>query len=452
MTPFATFPGLPDPLALPDDPSLIRCLSDVLHGWPLELAERTNRPPFATIERRRRGFRLTSRWLDGPSTADTPVGILTSLIVDLGYAFAAASPGRLCLHAGAVELGGRLVVFPSASKAGKSTLITALAMAGLRIFADDLLPIEGQPVRGVALGTRPRLRLPLARAAGAEFRRFVHAHAGPTDDENQFLRLPPELHARHGETAPIGAFVLLDRRRDGPAELIPAAAGEGLRRIILQSLATPSTADAIFVRLRDLVGDFPCFTLRYSGLEEAVNLLRVRFADWGAVTREGQGAPQASVASSLDPLGEGTDPGLGMWEEPGGAPSPSRGERAPRSVDRSSARAARFLQNPDAILHDVDGEAFLVHPGADGIYALDPVALLVWRLLAEPVSLADIVGVLGEAFPDAEPERIGKDVAKLLRDLVARGLVVPEGGGAKKKGAPKGRPSRRTEQEGAQTE
>ncbi len=425
MTRFANFQGLPDPVALADDPALVPCLASVLNGWHFEIAEHAERPAFATIERRRRGFRLDSRWLDEPSTADTPAGVITSLLVDLGYAFAGASPGRLCLHAGAAELGGRLVVFPSASKAGKSILIAALAAAGVRIFADDLLPIEGTPVRGVALGIVPRLRLPLPRRAGAALRDFVRDHAGPADQQNQFVKVPAELHAAHGETAPVGAFVVLDRQRDGPAEITEAAAGAGLRRMILQNLATTAAADAVFDRLRGLVEEFPCFTLRYARLEDAVAALRERFADWSRIERPGQGA---------SPL-----------------PKVEVSEVAP-SLGLASAGGERFIRSPEAALHEVGGEAFLVHPARAGIYSLDPLALLAWKLLGTPTSGAEIAGLLSEVFPDTEPARIRKDVGALIKELAARGLAVAEPRPPTKKGAPKRRPSRRTEREAAQTE
>jgi hypothetical protein len=430
MTQFASFSGLPEPVALPEDPALVVCLRAVMNGWRFDMSERDERLPFATIDRRRRRYRLASRWLDAPSDADTRVGAVTSLVVDLGYAFAAAKPGRLCLHAGAAEFAGRLVVFPSASKAGKSTLIAALAMAGVRIFADDLLAIEGEPVRGIALGTRPRLRLPLPRAVGAEFRRFVRAHAGPADEEQQFLNLPPELHAAHSETAPLGAFVLLDRQPDGAAALVHADAGVGLKRMILQNLATPTAADVVFDRLRTLVEGHPCFTLRYARADDAVALLRERFSDWAGVAN----SPTSSTTALLPP------------------PLRFDAEVRKRGPVAASTKHGgdRFIRSPAASLHEVAGATFIVHPGRDGIYALDPVARLVWALLEQPTSRAEIVAALAEVFPGTPADRIAADVGALMADLRDRRLALPVG--ADKKGAPRGRPSRRTEREGAQTE
>jgi hypothetical protein len=383
------------------DEKIVGALRAVLNGWHFSLIEDDGRPAAVTIARRRRGYVLKSFWLDEELDADTAVGAVTSLIVDLGYAFAAEDSARLCLHAGAVEFGGKLVVFPSAARAGKSTLIAALGMAGRRVFSDDLLPILGESGQAVALGTRPRLRLPLARGTGGAFRDFVGAHEVAADEQHLFLGLPPELHAAYGETAPIGAFVMLDRRQVGPAELVAAERGEGLRRMVLQSLATPNAADTVFVRLQSLIERYPAWTLRYSRLDEAVALLNEHFADWSAL-------PDAA------PIAEEPAP----W-----ANAPSIETRP----DADITNGPRYLRNPDAALHGVGAEAFLVHPARGGIYALNAVALGVWNLLAVPQSRGAVAGLIAEAFPDADPKRIRRDVRLLVRDLVECDLVRPAG-------------------------
>ena len=63
-----------------------------------------------------------------------------SFIVDLIRAYIAAAPSLLCLHGAAAEFAGRLVVFPTPYRSGKSTLTAYLAAAGVRVYADDILP------------------------------------------------------------------------------------------------------------------------------------------------------------------------------------------------------------------------------------------------------------------------------------------------------------------------
>ncbi|MDX1999020.1 MAG: hypothetical protein SF066_14990, partial [Thermoanaerobaculia bacterium] len=100
---------------------------------------------------------------------------------------ALAQRGVFALHAGAVEVAGRLLVFVGASGAGKSTLAGS-AGTSWQSFADDLLPVEiaaDGTVRG--LGGFPQLKL-----------------------------APAHRRAREGETLPLAAVVLLDGEAPEP--------------------------------------------------------------------------------------------------------------------------------------------------------------------------------------------------------------------------------------------
>ena len=83
----------------------------------------------------------------------------------------------------------------------------------------------------------------------------------------------------------------------------------------------------------------------------------------------------------------------------------------------------RFARREQIDITQVDNEIFLLEPGSDEIYYLDEVTSGVWRLLAEPVGIEEIVAVFSAAFPDAGRERIQADLTAALQDLVARGLV-----------------------------
>jgi hypothetical protein len=52
------------------------------------------------------------------------------------------SPTFAFLHSGAVEVEGRVVLFPGRSCAGKSTLAAEFVKRGARYFSDDLVPID----------------------------------------------------------------------------------------------------------------------------------------------------------------------------------------------------------------------------------------------------------------------------------------------------------------------
>lgn len=63
------------------------------------------------------------------------------------------------LHAGAVEVGGRAVMLPGRSHAGKTTLVRALLERGARYLSDDLVPIDA------GLRAHPLARPLMVRAA-----------------------------------------------------------------------------------------------------------------------------------------------------------------------------------------------------------------------------------------------------------------------------------------------
>jgi hypothetical protein len=67
--------------------------------------------------------------------------------------------GRFILHASAVELDGAAVAFLGDSGDGKSTLALALRDRGCRILTDDVLAIDLQGSRAVAIPAYPQIRL-----------------------------------------------------------------------------------------------------------------------------------------------------------------------------------------------------------------------------------------------------------------------------------------------------
>ncbi|MEX2008742.1 MAG: PqqD family protein, partial [Dongiaceae bacterium] len=341
-----------------------------------------------------------SPWLAAPVAYADPVDAVCALIVDLVRAYVADDPSLLCLHCGAAEFAGRLVIFPSRYRAGKSTLMARLAAAGSRVFADDVLPIAAPDNAGRALGIAPRLRLPLPAGAGQAFRDFVAAHRGPGNRRYLYLDLPPETLVRYGATAPVGGFVLLDRRPAGPAELTAAPRGQGLQRAILQNFAHGAALETVD-RLAALVAGGHCFTLRYSDLDEATKLLHATFATWPP-------RPPAARGEAVAP--------------PAAAPRP-RAAEVP-GLNLGIAAGHRFVRRPDVAVRELDHELFLVGADNRSIYHLNPIAAALWRLLDEPMPVQEAAGVLCEAFPEIDAARIEGDVGALFADLVERGLLV----------------------------
>ncbi len=340
------------------------------------------------------GFRLTSPWLKGPVRQQHEVDAACVLVAELYRAYLADHPELLCLHGGAVELGGRLVVFPSQYRAGKSLLGACFAAAGGRLFADDVLPIgrEHGSEQGLAAGVAPRLRLPLPDDLGPGAQRFFDRRRGPASERYLYLELERAELAPRGARAPIGAFVLLQREAGARATLSPIGDGEVLRQVVWQNFARETDAAGILGRLHAIVGAAGCFRLRYGRAEDAVALLRESFADWEPSLNSAKGS-RRQVAAEIE----------------------------------AALPAGSFRQRPGVAETLVDGEGFLTDPDGVAIHHLNPLAQALWRLLAEPMTVADLVELLRAAFPDADVEAIDRDVGLLIETLTRKRLLLTAG-------------------------
>lgn len=118
--------------------------------------------------------------IDLQDNADSSAVRLHLLATAIGIL--AHQQGRLPFHGGAIEVGGRAVVFAGPSSVGKSTLMAALQRRGFRVLCDDIavvsLDARGQPV--VHPGS---VRLKLWRDA------MVRANLDPSN----YTRVRPEL-------------------------------------------------------------------------------------------------------------------------------------------------------------------------------------------------------------------------------------------------------------------
>ena len=395
----ASLLGLERPILFRNCPEAAGKLASVLHGWSL-LPEPGALQTDVSIERDGPLYEIRSAWLDGALREDSCVSAICTLIVELVAAYLAAHPWLLCLHCGSVLVDGRLVVFPSAYRAGKSTLVARLAAAGTRAFADDVMPIDPADGTCMALGVSPRLRLPLPASASADFRTFVAAHTGISDGYYQYLDLPPSRLARHGERAPIGAIVTLDRRPRAKARLLPSPRGEALRAMITRNFSRRRGAAEILASLSGLMRGTPAYVLRFSDLEDASAAILEAFSGW----------PQPQHSPARRARGGGSPPG------------PQAAERSPAGR-RRVRMSTLFSRHPRAGFQRVDGDTFLTGARDDAILTLNPLGVAVWTLLETPQTAARAAEAIVAAFPEIERRRIEGDVLNLLTALNRAGLI-----------------------------
>lgn len=83
-----------------------------------------------------------------------------------------------------------------------------------------------------------------------------------------------------------------------------------------------------------------------------------------------------------------------------------------------------FVRGSGVVERTVDDAVFLVGPENETVFHLNPLGAAVWRLLADPVSIDDVIGLLATAYPNVAIARIEADVSRLMTGLDRRGLIV----------------------------
>lgn len=89
---------------------------------------------------------------------------------------------------------------------------------------------------------------------------------------------------------------------------------------------------------------------------------------------------------------------------------------------RAPAPDAILEGEDEVVFRDLGGEAVILHLGTATYFGLNEVGTRVWQLLGERLSLDAVCARLAEEF-DAPRERIDADVAALVSQLVAKGLL-----------------------------
>jgi hypothetical protein len=151
--------------------------------------------------------------------------------------------GDLALHASAIEVGGRAVLFCGPTQRGKSTLARVLGEAGRRLLGEDGIAIE--------LGNGEPVAFPGARGVRVRSR---DGRGRPRTD------LLPDPGSGEPEPCPVASVVLLEERG---AEL----AVERLEPARALALLTPNLVHtggraaigAAFANLATLLGSTPAF-------------------------------------------------------------------------------------------------------------------------------------------------------------------------------------------------
>lgn len=402
------FAGLDTPLHVAN-PAVVRPLLDpVMAAWPFTVTE--NDPPasaaFATISPTEAGkWRLEAPLAAKPVTEYDPVNAICDLVVEMSWERLRSRPDLLCLHAAALTFNDRLVIFPNARRAGKSLLSATLAQRGHAVFSDDFVPLQVTPqtgaISGIANGIAPRLRLPLPDNLSATLHSWIMDRIAVRNKQYGYLTgidLP-----QSGTTAPVGAIVVLegDPTMTEPASLTPVTQEAAMASLVTQNFGRQVHAGAILRVAEALTRTVPVLRLRYNSVEDAAALLHET-----PLLRDLPAAQMAEADMSATlPLAPLDLPDV--------------------VVDRPVDLDCHFAKLPDFTALETGTALYLADGDGFAIHRLNPVSAIIWTLLDEGLTGAEMVEVMQELYGDVPAERLRADVAGALEFLWQERLIAP---------------------------
>ena len=346
--------------------------------------------PLISIQHDADAYHLSTSWLDKTVSYTDRVDVLCDLIAKLAVARSFTDLETLYLHAAAVVINGRAVVFPSQYRAGKSVLTTCLVAEGHRYVGDDVFPVSLDSCKGHAAGFSPRLRLPLPDTTDEKSRQFIERHTSLTGKRYAYLDLGEALSVAQDALLDIGAFILLEREEGVQAQLEQLPVATVFQQLVKQNFAREIDGARILATLTQAVSNAQCARLRYDRADDAVRLLTEHFACW----------PTQADLVQFEP------------------DIPASGATTPEDIPDEC-----FIRNRLVQKIGIEGENFLASPDGKAIYHLNQIGSGIWELLAEPTSKEDVIATLEMAFPETQSSTIEKDVTKILKRFQRKELI-----------------------------
>lgn len=136
--------------------------------------------------------------------------------------------GVLCLHASAVALAGRAILFAGDTYAGKSTTARLLGARGCAVLSDDIVPLTQAGEEVLAQPGYPRLRI---RARGEA--------PGPDGPRRHYLDLADDAIAFQSAALPVGVIYLLSWSEEAgeTPDIVPLTGRAALMGLVANSYA-----------------------------------------------------------------------------------------------------------------------------------------------------------------------------------------------------------------------
>lgn len=178
----------------------------------------------------------------------------------------------LIFHAAAVERDGRVAILPGAPQSGKSTLTAALVHRGWRLLSDELTMLSFEDGRVVPL-CRP---IHLKNRSIQVIRDYLPEAAisppvhGTLKGTVALVRAPDASVQRMHETAPPRWIVFPRWRAGGPLEVEPVRRPGAFLELARNGISYSLHGRRGFHATADLVEACDAFSIRYTGLDQAV--------------------------------------------------------------------------------------------------------------------------------------------------------------------------------------
>ena len=177
--------------------------------------------------------RIRCRAFDGAGVGELAENLVHSALV-LWLELA----GVVVLHASAVVIGGRALVFLGPSTAGKSTLAAFLLGTGASLLSDDIVPLRVGPEGSSVAESLPQLRL-LEETASHLLARGETLSSLELDEDKLLIPLTREGRGLHFELGPVplGGFYLLSRGGSARPRLELLSSRDSVRELLRHSFA-----------------------------------------------------------------------------------------------------------------------------------------------------------------------------------------------------------------------
>lgn len=206
-------------------------------------------------------------------------GLFLDALLSILNRYAAQTHESVALHAGAVRTpDGEVLVFPAASRSGKSTLTAAFVQAGHDYLGDevtgvrvDTLTAVGYPKRlSIRPASLPVLGLEVDEAAGPSGSVFVDA-----------ARLRPDVARLAGEAGPIGRILLPTWQAGADLEVDRLAPHDAVVQLLASTFNLARVGRVGLDALCGLATSVPVERVTYGSVDQVVDLVTRRITPSG---------------------------------------------------------------------------------------------------------------------------------------------------------------------------